>query len=298
MSDLWKFPCEDPKCEPAKPRPYARDKQYPSATTLINLLSKGDGMTWAAAGVTADYCLDHYSELVSLERGAAWDKARKVHRAQWDNTAKLGKMLHSAAEAFALGESWDMPDDAGLNETDEEKVTAFITGLSDWWVTRNPHVLATELIVSRDNPNYCGTIDFLCEVDGEPVLIDWKSKDKVRDDESIYFESWVLQLQMYGLCARDGFVRHYHAGKLAGQLSWADTGLPVPTRGLIVSLTPDGSWREYETEISDDNLNVIDALVTAKQWKPSMRKVATGNQPEVIVSEARESVAASPGMLS
>lgn len=274
---LWSFPCTDPKCEPAKSRPYSRDKQYPSATTLTGLLDK-PGLSWAAAKETAVYFYNHANELLAMPYLDAVDKGRKHHRVLWDNAANLGTLTHQAAEAFARGEAFEPPAD--MHDEDYQQLSNFIAGLTAWWEKVQPEVLATEMIVRHDNPNFIGTLDMLAVVDGVVVVVDFKNTKKLDGDP--YLSDWGRQLGAYMACDT---LCHYHQGKLAATLPWTDDLLARPEAGLIVNIMGDGSVREFQFPRDDEvALAQMAALANIKAYKPVAVQV---RQPELLVIEPR-----------
>ncbi len=277
---MFEFPCNDPACVPAKSRPYARDRAYPSATTLSSLLDK-PGLSWGAAKETAIYCLNHHAELAAMDYGDAVDKARRHHSILWREAATMGSTAHAASEAFARGESFTVPDD--LSDGDAEQVDRYIEGLSAWWAKYQPEVLATELIVRRDGPNVIGSMDMLARVGGRVATIDWKNTKRVDGDP--YLADWGRQLGTYMACDT---LCHYHAGKLAATLPWTDGVLPRPEVGIIVNVLGDGRVRMFEFERDDDTaLAQVAALSTIKLYKPNGVQVDVLNEPEVVVYEKR-----------
>lgn len=277
---MFTFPCDDPECQPAKARPYSRDRAYPSVTTLIGQLDK-PGLSWAAAKETAIFCLNRTRELADMDYTDAVDRARRHHRVLWDNAANLGTLTHMAAEAFAAGAAFEAPDD--MADDDFALLDTFIGGLTAWWEKRQPEVLATELIVRRDQPNYIGSIDQLALIDGVPTILDFKMTKKVDGDG--YVKEWELQTGAYGACDT---ICHYHAGKLAATLPWTDDVLPRAQAAMIVNVMGDGTVREFTTELPAGGvLGVMASLCAVKAYKPAMKQTAAFNEPEIIVYEPR-----------
>lgn len=295
-STLWRFPCDGP-CEPANDRPYSREKGRPSMTTLGGVINKGDGLIWGAAGEVSTYWQNHARELLVMDSREAWDKGRRVWRGVWDKAALMGTLSHDAAQAWAHGATWALPTEwkgKPLELSDEEvaQVYRYVEGLSHWWAKRGPLVLASELIVCRDNPNTIGSIDQLAQValpigkageDGVRELVevvaivDFKHTKKIDGDP--YLDDWERQLQGYATCDR---VRHYHKGTLVSEIAWPDD-LPRPTHGLLVNVQGDGSVREYVCELDAGYLRQVEHLAEVKAWKPTMKQTADMNRPELVV---------------
>lgn len=275
------FPCPDAACPGHKSRPYSRDKQYPSVTTLIGLLDK-PGLSWGAANETAKFAIHHQADWRGLDDDAAYDRLRKHHRVLWDGAARMGTVAHAAADAFANGERFACPDD--MDPVERQQAETYIAGLLDWWSTRDPEVLAAELIVrhTSDRCRYIGSLDMLALVDGAPTVLDWKCTKKLDGDG--YVQDWTLQTHAYALTTE---LCHYHGTKLVSTMTWAEAGLPQPAQGMIVNIMGDGSWREFRCDIDPAVLDTIEALWRVKQFKPHMALASVGNQPELVVYEPR-----------
>lgn len=279
-SSPFQFPCDDPACVPANSRPYSRDRNYPSATTLSGLLDK-PGLSWAAAKETAVYCLNRQAELAGMDYAEAVDKARKHHSILWREAANMGTVTHTAAEAFARGDKWTTP--AELSDEDARQVETFVEGLQAWWSAVDPIVLATELIVRHDNPNVIGSLDLLAIIRGRVTVVDFKNTKKLDGDP--YLSDWGRQLGTYMACDT---LCHYHAGKLAATLPWSDEVLPRAEVGVIVNIMGDGRVREFEFERNDEvALEQVAALGAIKRFKPVSKQVAVYNEPELVVYPER-----------
>lgn len=296
----WTYPCDDPKCPHRDPnaeqpaRPYSHKRTGPkSVTTLLSLLDKGEGMQHAAARLTLETCWHAGAEFRAMQLDEAMDAYARVFKGVWSKRALLGNLAHDALDAWSRGETWEIPtefrgDSVDLDPRDVEQLGVFLDGAYAWCVAREPEVLASELIVARDDPAIIGSLDrlqvvTLPEIGRVVVVTDWKSTIHV--DHDPYDREWELQLQMYGSCTR---VQHWHDRKLVGELAWEDTGLPRPTHGLLVNLQGDGSVREFVCELSEDMATrYASALIELKGYKSGLRQVSTLNQPEVIVYEPR-----------
>lgn len=293
------FPCKDgDKCphltgveQPA--RPYAYKRSGPkSVTQLLSLLDKGEGMQHAAARLTLETCWYAGAEFRTSTLDEAMDKYARVFKGVWSKRALLGNLTHDAIDAWARGETYTIPtefrgDPVELDPRDEEQLAVFLGGAYAWTEARQPEVLASELIVSRDNPAIRGSLDrlqlvSLPEVGSVCALTDWKSTIHV--DHDPYERDWELQLQLYGNC---DVIEHWHGRDLVDTISWAESGLPRPTHGLLVNIQGDGSVREFVCELSEDAMRYAHALVELKSFKPSLRQVSTLNKPEPVVYAPR-----------
>lgn len=271
------FPCPIGDCDqhPRAHRPYAKARgknRKPSITELADMLSGGfEGAAFKASQITARYVLNNHDTLVTMEQPDAITKASRVHAAMWATDADMGTHAHTAAECFAAGQSYATPEN--LYEHDAERLYNFVLGLSDWMRQRQPVMLASEFIVSNDEPGYVGTGDNICLIDSEPVYVDYKTSREIKtlDNLTKYkFGGWDFQCNAICLASHH---RHYHGNQLVAEIPWAETGLPRPERALILLLDHDGTFREFETPIRAEVMDTVGATTVAAAFKPAMKIV-------------------------
>lgn len=107
-----------------------------------------------------------------------WDEAEAIKV----DAGIYGSKVHQAIEMLLNGHTLKM-DDSFLNtETGEqEEVTVkeweAIISFADWFHEAKPKVIAVETVVY--NELYAGTIDLICEIDGETWIIDFKTSSNV-----------------------------------------------------------------------------------------------------------------------
>lgn len=271
-------------------RPYSkfRGKNWrPSISDLSEMgEGGGEGMAFKASEITARYCYRNEAWRDQPEAEAV-DKARKVHKAMWATDRTLGTLAHSAAEAFADNDGWslaDVPADTVLYDHDAARLEQFVAGVYGWFDAHGwPKSLASEFIVGRNDEHgrYFGTGDNIFDLDGEAVLIDWKTAREYKEDESKKFHKWTFQLNALGLASH---LCHFHGGDLVEEVPWSTTDVPRPKRGLIVSIGPDGTFREYGVDIDAKHLEVIAATCVQRAWRgkaQGMKPVAPPKAKEV-----------------
>lgn len=115
-----------------------------------------------------------------------WDEAEAIKRAASDK----GSKVHAAIVDLIDGNKIIGFDTAGKvtqyrNPTTEqledltieeyEAIMSFV----DWYIEVKPKVLAREFVIWSDEFNYAGTVDLLCEINGEKYIIDFKTSKSV-----------------------------------------------------------------------------------------------------------------------
>lgn len=289
---LWRYPCDDPACGSFERvhRPYAkaRGSNYkPSVSAFAELVAGGgDGLVGHGAREAGYVSQWQAHTLSQLDIEDAVTKITRTVMAMRNTDAQLGTEAHKAPEAWAVGAQWLEP--YVEYEHDRDRLWNFVAGEARWWEVRQPDVLCCEFIVSNDDPDYVGTGDLIAEIDGVVTYVDWKTHRRHKPDESVSFPKWALQGNMLSL-ARE--LRHYHANKLVGSMAWDDSGLPRPTRGLVVSVGPEGQVREYGYDIDPASLDVVRAAATVLSFKPAVAQL-TGVPVTVPKFEPRPSAPA------
>jgi len=177
--------------------------EYPSVTEILGLRDKSDALIGWATGLVGkrirelahDDGADTY-----IVTGEQIDEAVKSFRAVQQEALDIGSAVHNAIEQHVKHgrEPGALPDQA------KNGYDAFLA-----W-ERDHHVvwLESEAPVVNDLMGYAGTLDALAEVDGVPMLVDFKTS------KSIYPEYWmqaaayrVARLSMegrYNLVGPDG----------------------------------------------------------------------------------------------
>jgi len=109
-----------------------------------------------------------------------WDESQAIKNAAGDK----GSKVHNAIESLLQGEEVKIDDKFVNNskgETEELTTEEYeaIMSFQDWFNEAKPKILSVEFNVFSDEHNYAGTVDFLCEIEGEVWLIDFKTSQSV-----------------------------------------------------------------------------------------------------------------------
>ena len=139
----------------------------PSVTTILSILEK-PGLHYWIANVT--------------KAGEDWEEVR-------DAAGRVGTIAHRLIAAHLKGEAPDYHPLACLPDEAEQAEKCFLKYLA--WEKENPltPVMIETRLVSEEY-RYGGTPDLLAEIDGEFVLIDFKTGNAV-------YDSYLCQLAAY-----------------------------------------------------------------------------------------------------
>ncbi len=145
--------------------------RVPGTTTITGLLNKPFLITWA--------------NRLGLE-GIDSTKYR-------DEAAEVGTIAHKMIECYFTGEEFDREKYSKENiDLAENALLSFY----EWVGQHNIRMIGSELQLVSDTHKYGGTLDCICELDGELTLLDFKTGKAVYDD---YF----VQLAAYRELAKE-----------------------------------------------------------------------------------------------
>ena len=156
-------------------KPQAEDLRFYSVTTLIGALDKPALLYWAAeetakAAVKVATTLkrrineEGEAEVVKWLRDARFRPGKDVRSA-----SELGTAVHDAVEQYAL---------TGVRPDVDDEVRPFLDRFDEWAQIWQPEYLAAEAAVYNKTYGYAGTLDAIAMIDGQRVLLDYKTSRK------------------------------------------------------------------------------------------------------------------------
>jgi hypothetical protein len=158
----------------------------PSVTTILNVINKPALIPWAVR-TTVDYIGTHLDELKnSLTAGQANDifnEAKQASKAVSQEAMDIGTQVHEAIECFFKGEAYDlttMPDPA------RKAYSSFL----DWVNGARFKCEATEVRLYNEQDNYAGTCDAVGTIDGDVVLIDFKTGSGIYPEATLQVSAY------------------------------------------------------------------------------------------------------------
>jgi hypothetical protein len=156
------------------------NESVPGVTSILGQLPKPFLQFWAAK-VVAEYAVDNVESWRFLDAKAAVDLLKGAPRRYTSGRADIGSEAHDAFEAIGNG------DDPGPIRIE---VQPFVDQFNKFLDDFQPEFIGQELTVWSDQHRYAGSTDAFLRIQGEPVVVDWKTT------KSIYPEVG-LQLAAY-----------------------------------------------------------------------------------------------------
>lgn len=150
--------------------------EFPSVTWIADSYPKG---MWFATWL-AKHGLDEAQAI----RDAAGDKGHKVHQA-------ITKILRG--ESIGLDSAVENSETGALEPislAEYECVMAFV----DWFKTVDPVVVDNERVLFNEEHRFAGTADFLCQIDGQMYLIDFKTSQYIWPSHEIQVAAYAHTL--------------------------------------------------------------------------------------------------------
>lgn len=160
-------------------------KPVQGVTTILGKVVAKDGLINWAANLAVQAMVD----------GATPEEAKMAHTKKKQSGADVGSLVHATIEML-IGQMMKgqelvniMPGFMKLvntefkDITEEQKVqaTKAIEAFVQWTKERNVKFLESEIPVYSKKYNYCGTCDFIAEVDGRRYIGDWKTADPKKE---------------------------------------------------------------------------------------------------------------------
>lgn len=219
-------------------------KAMTGVTTILGVIAKPALIQWSANMavdfIKAHEVIGHYNKVGSIEFDMAFDEllkqAKSAHRIKKEDAGQKGTDVHALLEIII--KSVMVGKKIEEVETDNPQVQHFL----DWAKTNKVKFLASEEKVFSRNLFVAGTIDFVCEIDGEVWLGDFKTSSGIYPEH--FFQTAAYQ-------------------KLWEDMVETDNGMPVNFKGhIILNLRKDNSFEEKRSISNEDNLSAFLAALT------------------------------------
>lgn len=175
-------------------------KEKVGVTTALSVINKPALLQWAV-NEAINYLKNEFKAgqgYDELELNNLLENAKKAHRVRKQTAADFGTLAHKWIEQYIKGENPEPPVNKNLRKATE----VFIK-----WVKDNNVVFThCEQPVYSRKYDYCGTVDFICEIDGKSFIGDLKTS------KGIYSE-YHMQLAAYRIALEEEHEKSY-AGTL------------------------------------------------------------------------------------
>ena len=161
------------------------DERWYLKTAEDGSITEYPSVTWIA---------DHYPKGVEFYKWLAkhgWNEAESIKETAGDK----GHKVHQGISSLLLCNKLSMDDTLRNSDTGEPEAIKLqeyeaILSFADWFKEAKPKTLENELVVFNEEHRYAGTADYICEMDGERWLIDFKTSQSV-------WPSFEMQLSAY-----------------------------------------------------------------------------------------------------
>jgi hypothetical protein len=215
------------------------DIYYPSVNTILDAIDKGKEFhTWQKSlGFNADIVLRDAGE--------------------------FGTKIHEAIDSYVNGELVTWMNENGKQNFTLEEWKCFLKFV-DFWQTWKPIVIASEVKIVSDIYKVGGTIDLVCEINGEIWLLDFKTSNYLHD-------TYDLQIAAYAMMWNSIFPKYPIKRTGIIHLKAAVKGPDKTKKGHIQGR----GWKLYESEKHyGDNFKVFRHVQQMWEWKNPTYKPA------------------------
>jgi hypothetical protein len=260
--------------------PQPDDDRYWSVTTILKSFGDSTGLIEWSAGTVADTAIDRYEWLGQLIEAEGPGEARtwligSRYRSQpgTRSATKLGTAVHAAIEEYVVT-GRRPPHGTPLADVGvmDDEVAPYLDNFDLFLDRFQPQFEAAEMTVYHPGYRYAGTLDGIATIDGQRVVIDYKTKKEGFDKKGQRTRPWTdvgLQLAAYRHATRAAVVKarkHEKYGQRYYLLNATELEATVPmpeTDGaIVVHLTPDHCDLypvETSTEVHDYFLFALEA---------------------------------------
>ncbi|MGP3750879.1 hypothetical protein [Streptomyces sp. IBSNAI001] len=226
--------------------------KVPGVTSVVGMLPK-DFLTYWAAKESAEAAVNNWdivSQLCQRDPAGAIDYLKSAHRRKTKAASDIGSAAHDYFERLARG------DEVNLRHVHAD-VKPHVAYFKQFLDEVQPEFLHLEETVWSDEHAYAGSFDAVAKVDGEVVVLDWKTSKAV-------YDSVALQLSAYR-----------YANRIILAESGESVDVPEMTGGAVLHVRPEG-WQFVPVECGEDVFNAFLALRKVFDWERDGKKGVVG----------------------
>jgi hypothetical protein len=267
-------------------KPEDTDQRFYSVTTILGALDKPALLYWAAEqtalqAVAVAGSLPVRIEEEGQENVVKWLRDARFRPPKGQRSAtELGTAVHDACERYAI---------TGIRPEVDEEVLPFLDRFDEWVQVWQPKYEAAEAAVYSPTYGYAGTLDAIAEIDGQRVLLDYKSSRKsvgADGKPSHPYPEVALQLAAYrhaDLMATwrarrfSQFRRRYYL--LSPGESSIGAAMPKVDGGIVVHITPD-HCDAYPVLCDEAVFRAFCYVIEVFRWTSELSKVVIGDPLE------------------
>lgn len=223
----------------------------PGVTSIVGMLPKGFLSFWAAKMV-AESAVENMGAVVSLamnDKAGAIDYLKNAPRRFTRQAGETGSAAHDIFERMARGQAMGRvhPD-----------LRLYAEHFQEFLDEIQPEFLHLEETVWSDAHNYAGSFDAIAKIDGETVMVDWKTT------RSGVHEDVALQLSAYS-----------NADRII--LSESGESIPVPEidAAAVLHVRPE-SWKLVPVKHSPEMFETFLHLRAVFNWEKELKRGVIG----------------------
>ena len=197
--------------------------EYPSVTTVLGIVGKGEALKHWAANEVAKYAVKNRDTWTRLDEAAAIDLLKREPLRFLDRAASRGTDVHAIAEAYAK---------TGVMPQWADEISGYVDALRRFFDEHQPKPVLVEHTVFNSDIGYAGSFDLVCTLpafNDDLVILDYKTSKAIYPDVAAQLAAYA-----HGTEYVDG-----------------DTVKPLPAiaRGVAVRLAADGTYQVIECDI-------------------------------------------------
>ena len=150
--------------------------EYPSVTTVLNVIGKGEALKHWAAGEVAKYAVNQKDNWLGLDSAAAIDLLKREPLRSLDRAASRGTDVHAIAETYAR---------TGTMPTWAEAINGYVDALKRFFDEHQPQPVLIEQTVFNSEIGYAGSFDMVCKLEayGDAlIMLDYKTSKAIYPD--------------------------------------------------------------------------------------------------------------------
>ena len=147
--------------------------QYPSVTTVLGVVGKGDALKHWAAGEVAKYAVKMKDTWLALDDQAAVDLLKREPLRSLDRAASRGTDVHAIAEAYAR---------TGTLPVWADEIGGYVEALRAFFADHQPTPVFIEQTVFNNTVGYAGSFDMICKMPqfgDDLVILDYKTSKAI-----------------------------------------------------------------------------------------------------------------------
>jgi hypothetical protein len=270
------------------------DKRFYSVTTILKSVGSDEGLIYWSADETAKAAVNSRKTVEALledegpAAAIAWLREARFRGAKGERSAtSLGSAVHACAEYYVVtGQRPPMGMRLGdkLGVVDDE-VQPYIDCFEMFLDKFQPEFTAAEVTVYNTTYGYAGTADGWANVQGVPVILDYKTSKKSEDTKGRRKKprpEVALQLSAYAAADFAAVWRARRMEKYSSRyylLNEQERALaaPVPeTQGGLVVFLTDKHCDVYPVEVGQDTFEQFLYCIESARWDNEVSRKVLG----------------------